>query len=342
MANIKDVARLAGVSLGTVSNVLNHPDRVSPELRARVETAIADLGFVRNEPARQLRAGHSRTFAVVVLDIANPFFAELIAGAEDVAVEHDAAVIVCNSAGDPERETAHLRHLGQQRVLGILLSPIQETAAAQLLAAQRSRPPVVFVDRVPTGPGFASVAVDDVRGGALVGELLTAAGHGRVTYIGGPPALRQVTDRLHGLRSTFRGHDIEAVHLDEMTIRAGARALNELLDRPADRRPQALFCANDLLAIGAVNAATRRGVSVPEELTIVGYDDIDFAETAGVALTTVRQPARAIGRRAAELLLQQVADPQAERANVVFQPELVIRSSSRAVRTGPVADVIVP
>ncbi|NEB75811.1 LacI family transcriptional regulator [Streptomyces sp. SID14478] len=334
MANIKDVARLAGVSLGTVSNVLNHPDRVGPELKARVESAIAELGFVRSEPARQLRAGQSRTIAVVVLDIANPFFAELIAGAEDVAAAHDAAVIVCNSAGDPARETAHLRHLGQQRVLGVLLSPIQETAAAQLLAAQRSRPPVVFVDRVPTGPGFASVSVDDVHGGALVGELLAAAGHQRVTYVAGPAALRQVTDRLHGLRATFRGHEIDVVHVEEMTIRAGARALGELYARPADRRPQALFCANDLLAIGAVNAAMRLGIAVPQELAIVGYDDIDFAETAGVALTTVRQPAREIGRRAAQLLLEEVADPTAERPTVVFRPELVTRTSSGPAPAG--------
>lgn len=333
MSNIKDVARLAGVSLGTVSNVLNHPDRVSQELRERVEHAINELGFVRNEPARQLRAGQSRTIAVVVLDIANPFFADLIAGAEDVAAEQGAQVIVCNSDGDPAREAAHLQYLGQQRVLGILLSPIQEAVAAQLLAARRNSPPVVFVDRVPAGPGFASVSVDDVHGGALVGELFTAAGHERVTYIGGPHTLRQVSDRLHGLRSTFRGGEIDVVAAPELTIRAGAAALGELLARPADRRPQALFCANDLLAIGAVNAATRLGVSVPDDLTIVGYDDIDFAETAGVALTTVRQPARAIGRRAAELLLREVTDGAAP-TSLVFKPELVVRSSSLPVTTG--------
>ncbi|GAA2893945.1 LacI family DNA-binding transcriptional regulator [Pseudonocardia halophobica] len=332
MASIKDVARLAGVSLGTVSNVLNRPERVSPERRARVERAIEELGFVRSEPARQLRAGLSRTIAVVVLDVANPFFTDIIEGAEELAEQHDAQVVVCNSGGDPEREARHLDRLVQQQVLGILLSPVHEVVSAQLLAARRRHPPVVFVDRVPAAPGFASVAVDDVHGGALVGDLLSTTGHEHIAFAGGPMSLRQVVDRLHGLRSTFRGRRVDVVETPELTIRAGARVLDDLLARPARDRPTALFCANDLLAIGVLNACMRRRIAVPDELSVVGYDDIDFAETASVALTTVGQPGRRLGREAVELLLAEVGGveaPAGSPRNLVFEPELVVRSSTR-------------
>lgn len=331
MASIKDVARLAGVSLGTVSNVLNRPERVSPQRRARVERAIADLGFVRSEPARQLRAGMSRTVAVVVLDVTNPFFGEIVEGAEEIAEQHDAQVVVCNSAGDPAREARHLDRLLQQQVLGILLSPVHEVASAQLLASRRLHPPVVFVDRVPAGPGFASVAVDDVRGGELVGELLSDTGHERIAFAGGPPSLRQVVDRLHGLRSSFRGRDrIRVLDVDDLSVRSGAAVLDQILAIPAGTRPTAVFCANDLLAIGVLNACVRRGIAVPDELSVVGYDDILFAETAGVALTTVAQPARRLGGEAARLLLDEDAQPR----NPVFEPELVVRSSTRANTVG--------
>lgn len=334
MASIRDVARLAGVSLGTVSNVLNRPDRVTPERRERVERAIADLGFVRSEAARQLRAGASRTIAVVVLDVANPFFSGIVAGAEEVADTVDAQVIVCNSDGSPAREARHLERLSQQRVLGVLLSPVNETASAQLLAGRRQHPPVVFVDRVPDGPGFASVAVDDVRGGALVGELLQDTGHTRIAYAGGPAELRQVTDRLHGVRSTFRG-DVDVLDTAGLTIRDGAGVLDRLLATPVASRPTAVFCANDLLAIGVLNGCVRRGIAVPDELSIVGYDDIAFAETAGVALTTVAQPARELGRTAVQLLLDEVAGRPSGQRTIVFEPRLTLRSSTRAAAPAP-------
>lgn len=331
MASIKDVARLAGVSLGTVSNVLNRPERVGPERRARVERAIAELGFVRSESARQLRAGLSRTVAVVVLDVTNPFFGDIVAGAEEVAERHDAQVIVCNSAGDPDREARHLERLVEQQVLGILLSPVHEMAAVRSLAGRRLHPPVVFVDRVPPGPGdFASVAVDDVRGGELVGELLTRSGHSRIAFAGGPVGLRQVADRLHGLRAAFGGgHRIHVLDDVGLTIRAGADVVGQILGVPAESRPTAVFCANDLLAIGVLNACIRRGVAVPDELSVVGYDDIGFAETASVPLTTIAQPARRLGAEAATMLLSGTGSE----GNVVFQPELVLRSSVRTVRT---------
>src|SRR3954453_10886002 len=166
MASIKDVARLAGVSVGTASNVLNRPGSVSPERRARVERAIAELGFVRNESARHLRAGSSRTIGLVVLDIANPFFTDVARGVEDVANAEGLAVILCNSDDRPEKEAAYLDLLAEQRVQGVLITPTAQLSPnlASLLSRET---PVVFVDRQAPGPDHCSAAVDDVLGGRL-------------------------------------------------------------------------------------------------------------------------------------------------------------------------------
>jgi LacI family transcriptional regulator len=162
---IKHVAAAAGVSVGTVSNVVNRPHLVAPATLARVQAAIADLGFVRNESARQLRAGRSRTIALVVLDVGNPFFTDVGHGVEAVAEAGDVMVVICNSAEDAARERRHLDMLQQQRVLGVLISPV-DTAGSHLHELARAGIPVVLVDRA-AGPDLCSVAVDDVHGGSL-------------------------------------------------------------------------------------------------------------------------------------------------------------------------------
>lgn len=347
MASVKDVARSAGVSVGTVSNVLNRPEGVSPVLRERVERAIADLGFVRNESARQLRAGSSRTIAVVVLDVANPFFADVVAGADEAAEEHDDLVIVCSSAGSAEREARHLRRLEQQRVLGVLLSPVDNAPGAAQVEVRRRGTPVVLLDRGTPDPGQSSVAVDDVRGGALAGEHLLSLGHRRLGFVGGPLGLRQVAERLEGLRSVAAaaGARVDVVESAGTSVRAGSQAAAQVLGLPPGERPTALLCANDLLAIGVLNECLRRGVRVPDDVALVGYDDISFAATTTVALTSVRQPRQLLGRTAVRLLLDQVgprrppvagssAPPAGSRAGeqVVFAPELVVRASTTGGR----------
>lgn len=332
MASVKDVARSAGVSVGTVSNVLNRPEGVSPALRERVERAIAELGFVRNESARQLRAGSSRTIAVVVLDVANPFFTDVVAGAEEVAEDHDALVIVCNSAGSAERESRHLLRLEQQRVMGVLLSPVRDAPSGAVVDVRRRGTPIVLVDRGTPDPDQSSVAVDDVRGGVLAGEHLRSLGHRCVAYVGGPVGLRQVEERLQGLRAGIGDVELRVVVSAGTSVRAGSQAAAGILGLPEDERPTAIFCANDLLAIGVLNECLRRGVSVPRDVSLVGYDDIAFAATTSVALTSVRQPRQLLGRTAAELLLTEVGDGPRHGARavaqVVYEPELVVRGST--------------
>ncbi|MBZ5738997.1 LacI family DNA-binding transcriptional regulator [Nocardioides mangrovi] len=331
-ASVKDVAAAAGVSLGTVSNVLNRPDRVSPETRERVQRAMSDLGFVRNESARQLRAGTSRTLAYVMLDASNPFFTDVAAGIDTAAESVDLALVLCNSRNSAQRERSHLALLEQQRVQGVLITPVEPDSPALEELAQRGTP-VVVVDRTRADQSFCSVAVDDVLGGRLAVEHLLDRGHTRVAYVGGPRHLGQVADRLRGARDAWsaagRPEDaLVEVETAALTVNEGREAGARLAGLPARRRPTAAFCANDLLALGLLQHAISSGVRVPEELAIVGYDDIDFAAAAAVPLTSVRQPRQLLGRTAAELVLDESANADHTHRQVLFTPELVARAST--------------
>ncbi|MER6005438.1 LacI family DNA-binding transcriptional regulator [Nonomuraea sp. NPDC051941] len=329
--NIKEVAQLARVSVGTVSNVLNRPEIVSPATRERVFEAIKKLGFVRNEVARHLRVGRSRTVGLVVLDVSNPFFVDVAQGAESVADDHDSMVVLCNSAGDPGRERRHLDQLEQQRVMGILITPVEmESPWLEELAARGT--PVVLVDSPATGLQ-CSVAVDDRLGGQIAGAHLIERGHRRIMFVGGPTSIRQVADRHAGISSAVAAAD-GAVELltstaPTLTVAEGRAVGERVAALPADERPTAAFCANDMMALGFLQAMATHGLRVPEDLAIIGYDDIDFAAAAAVPLSSIRQPRELLGRTAIDLLLEEVADPEQHRhRQVIFQPDLVIRESS--------------
>jgi DNA-binding LacI/PurR family transcriptional regulator len=329
VAGIKQVAQEAGVSIGTVSNVLNHPEAVAPATRLKVLAAIAKLGWVRNGPASQLRAGRGRTIALVVLDVANPFFTDVARGAELVAEAGGAMVVVCNSGEDAARERRHLDLLEEQRVLGVLITPVDTIDNARLDTFVARGTPVVLVDRGSGHPDRCSVAVDDLDGGRQVGAHLRSLGHRRIAFAGGPFTVQQVADRHTGLVSAL-GDDIAltVVTTAGLTIAAGRDAAARIAELPADERPTAVFCANDLLAIGVLQECTRRRLRVPADIAIVGYDDIEFAAAAAVPLSSVRQPREELGRTAAALLLDEVQDPLHRHRHVVFDPELVIRDST--------------
>ena len=332
---MKDVAAAAGVSLGTVSNVMNRPGMVSAATRDRVERAMAELGFVRNESARQLRAGTSRTLAYVMLDGTNPFFHDVAQGIELAADDADLSLFICNSNGRAAREEVHLDRLMQQRVQGILITPVNPDSPT-LDELSRRGIPVVIVDRVRAGGGFCSVAVDDVFGGRLAVEHLIEQGHRRVAFIGGPDSIGQVRERLQGAREIWAeaGYDPEdLVNLptDALTVGAGRAAGERLAGLPARRRPTAAFCANDLIALGLLQQAIGSGRRVPADLAIVGFDDIEFAAAAAVPLTSVRQPRQELGRAAAQLVLDEAA-PGHEHQQATFIPELVARASTAGAR----------
>jgi LacI family transcriptional regulator len=341
--SIREVAAHAGVSLGTVSNVLNRPDIVAKSTRDRVNAAIKTLGFVRNESARQLRAGRSRTIGLVVLDVANPFFTDVALGVEDEASMSGLAVILCNSNEQLDKEVGYLDMLEEHRVQGILITPVAgDTERLDWL--QRRGTPVVLVDRRSPAGGQCSVSVDDVLGGDLAVSHLLAGGHERIVYIGGPASLRQVADRCDGAARALRnaGRDpatLTTVDTCALNVAGGREAGTVITQLPADCRPTAAFCANDLVALGLLQEMTSRGIRVPEDLAIVGYDDIEFAAAAAVPLTSVRQPRQQLGQTAAQLLLEEATATGAHKhRQVIFQPELVVRHSSQPTGTVPAGD----
>ncbi|ATL25813.1 LacI family DNA-binding transcriptional regulator [Streptomyces formicae] len=333
MVGIKDVAKHAGVSVGTVSNVINRPDTVSEGTRHKVQAVIDRLGYVRSESARQLRAGRSRIMALLVLDMGNPFFVDVARGAERAAREAGLCVTVCNSGQSPAEEAEYLALFAEQRVRGVLLTPADATGR-NIAAFRRHGIPFVLVDRVADGATECSVSVDDVLGGGLAVRHLVDTGHRSIAYVSGPPSLKQVRDRRVGALRALAEAGLDASLLRELPTErldvaagrdAGARILGLAV------RPTAVFCANDLLALGVLQAMYAAEVSVPEDIAIVGYDDIEFAAAAVVPLTSVRQPAVTMGAMAAELLMEETesGDPAAhEHRRVVLMPELVVRRSS--------------
>jgi LacI family transcriptional regulator len=336
-ASIREVAAYAGVSVGTVSNVLNRPDIVAEPTRSRVRAAIEQLGFIRNESARQLRAGRSRTIGLVVLDVANPFFTDVARGVEDEASESGLAVILCNSDDQQAKETHYLELLEEHRVQGILITPVS-AADERLARLQRRGTPVVLVDSRSPTRGQCSVSVDDVLGGELAVTHLLEDGHTRIAFVGGPLSIRQVADRHEGaLRALDRAgasaDDLSMIETPALNVAAGQRAGAAIAELPAARRPSAVFCANDLLALGVLQEMTARRIRVPDSICLIGYDDIDFAAAAAVPLSSVRQPRQLLGRTAAQLLLDEALGEGAhQHRQVVFEPELVVRQSSRAKR----------
>ena len=334
-----DVAREAGVAVGTVSNVLNHPELVAPATRQHVLEAMSALGFVRNESARQLRAGRSRTIGLVVLDVANPFFTDVARGAEEVAGEAGLSILLCNSSEDGQREASYLDLLTEQRVLGVLITPVDATST-RLDVLRAKGIPVVLVDQRARLRGPCSVSVDDVLGGRLAVEHLLERGHRRLAFAGGPLSMRQVEDRLLGARQALGAAGVAddaltVLTTHGLTIASGREVGQRIAALPAGARPTAIFCANDLLALGVLQEMTGAGIRVPEELAIVGYDDIIFAEAAAVPITSVRQPRHELGRTAAALLLEEAQARKGHRhRQVEFSPELVVRRSS-AARVAP-------
>ncbi len=328
--SVREVAAAAGVSVGTVSNVLNRRDKVAADTVERVLAVIDDLGFVRNDAARQLRAGRSRSIGLVVPDAGNPFFADVARGAEERAEEERLSVLLGNSDEDPSRENRYLDLFREQRVNGVLISPASDVLD-KLDRVQSAGIPVVLVDHELPGSAFCSVAVDDVEGGYLAVRHLIDIGRRRIAFIGGPSSIVQVANRLRGARRAVEetpDATLELIEMPALTVLNGRAAGEEIVGRAV--RPEAIFAANDLLAVGLLQAFSMFStVRVPEDIALIGYDDIDFAAAAVVPLSSIRQPARLIGHTAVDLLLRSIDDADGDyERNVRFRPELVTRAST--------------
>ncbi|HTV11685.1 MAG TPA: substrate-binding domain-containing protein [Acidimicrobiales bacterium] len=329
---ISDVATLAGVSLGTVSNVLNRPFMVAPATRERVLDAIDMTGFVRSTAAHQLRVGKSRTVGVVLIDLANPFFAEMVRGAERVLRDEGYVLMVCSSDESMERERRYLRVLEEHRVDGLLIAPVAPELDSVAELAGRGIP-CVLIDRDGSGVDLCSVTVDDTRGGELAASHLFDLGHNSIALVNGPLSIRQCADRREGAWRALRRArrtapaTIEEISVSALTVEQGEAAAAALLS--SSPPPSAVMCANDLLALGVLKGLTEAGVDVPGNVALVGYDDVSFASMLSPSLTSVRQPKFELGAAAAELLLEETARSDHRHHSVRFEPELIVRASSR-------------
>lgn len=336
VVSIRDVAVSAGVSVGTVSNVLNRPETVSAESAARVLKAIDDLGYVRNDAARKLRAGVSTTVGFVVLNGQNPFFNDVVRGAEDEASRHSIAVLYGNTDEDTDRERMYLDLFEEQQVRGVLISPYGDILPRlERLRARGIR--AVLVDRFGGTSRFSSVSVDSVAGGRMAVEHLIETGRRRIAFVGGPMEMRQVTDRLAGARvaadNALDAVELEVLATDAMTVEQGVAVGAKVLSRPRRDWPDAMFAANDLVALGLLQSLVVGGrMLVPDEIALIGFDDISFAAAAAVPITSIRQPSRMIGRTALRILLEECDDRELIPRQTVFQPELVVRRSTATGR----------
>ncbi|MDE3724589.1 LacI family DNA-binding transcriptional regulator [Nocardiopsis sp. N85] len=338
---ITEVARHAGVSPGTVSNVLNRPERVASATRRRVEAAIAELDYVRNSSGSSLRSGRSSSVGLLVLDVTNPFFTEVSRGVEDEAVTQGLAVVLLNSAEARDRQRRNIRLLAEQRAAGAVVMPVDDDLS-DLLWLRRQGTAWVALDRGDVGEDVGcSVSVDNLAGGLIAGRHLIGLGHEQVTFLAGPFSIEQVRQRHEGLRTAFAeagmdpGGAVRVVERPLLNPEQGEQAVDAVLAGGPRQRPSAVLCANDQLALGLMKGLGRRGLRVPDDLSVMGYDDVDFADLIHPGLTTVAQPKYRLGRAAMRLLNSELDHPEHHvHERILFTPELVVRGSTAVHRTG--------
>ena len=325
---IKDVADLAGVSVTTVSHALNQTRYVNHELVRRVQNAIKSLGYRPNALARGLRRKETRIFGVVMPDNSNPYFAELARSIEDACFEKGYSVILCNSDENPVKEQAYLSLLVEKQVDGIVFVASENDCSALRIVRDRDIP-VVVLDRELKDVPYDSIVVDNRQGGRQATSHLIAGGHRRIGCICGPQHLTSAKERLQGYRDAISDarlpHDPRLIHAGNFHIGTGYTAMEKLLG--LSDPITAVFASNDLMAIGALRAIAALTLRVPDDISIVGFDDVSFAMYTEPPLTTITQPLGEIGKLATELLLGRVSGDHRGPRRYCLATGLVVRAS---------------
>lgn len=329
---IREVAREAGVSVATVSHALSGKRPVSRRTRSRIAKAVERLGYRPNPIAAAMTTGRTQTLGMVVPDIANPFFGELLAAVERTAAGHGYSVVASSSELGPELEARAVRALQDRRVDAVIYLPWSPEPTPGVAGLVEGGTRLVWLDEELAGiPAEASVlVVDNVRGGELAGEHLAAAGHARAGIVAGPLELPTAQQRVEGFRSVLPDSPLRGA--EAYTVSAGRTAALALLT--AEPELTALFCANDLIALGALAAARELGRDVPADLSLVGFDDSFLAAAVTPALTTVQQPLARLGKEAAEVAIELAEGTRHEPVRRMLPVELVVRESTAPVLAG--------
>jgi DNA-binding LacI/PurR family transcriptional regulator len=330
-ATINDVARSAGVSKATVSKFLNRTHPVSVGTKAKIAAAIAELRFEPNRVAQGLSLRRSHTIGLVVANIANPFYAELIRGAEDVAANRGYTLLLASTDGEPQRESGIVKALRQRQVDGIAFASVR-LDDREVTALARDGVQIVLASRHLPDAEVDMVLVDSFRGAQLAVEHLIGHGHKRIAYVGGPESIAQFQDRLRGWRHSLEAAGLPilpelCLSLEKMDIDAGAAAANKLLG--LSEPPTAIFAATDNLAFGILKACDQVRCPVPDRLALVGFDNVPFGEIALVPLTSVDGAGLLIGQRSMALLIDRIESGVKRTTNRIYilEPRLRIRRS---------------
>lgn len=331
MASLQEVARHANVSIATVSRVLNKSEKVVPETRAIVEQSLRELGYRPSRVARRLRMkdGRAHLVGLIIPDIQNPFYAEIARGVEDAAYAAEYALLLCNSDENPDKERFYLEVMRSESVDGIVLPPFDDTDSAVIDIAATGMP-VVCVDRSMVKLKTDLVEVDNHRGAFEAVMHLLDKGHKNIGLIEGRSQVSTSRERRRGYLDALaeRGVTVrkDLMRSGDFKQESGRVLANELL--ALRKPPTALFVCNNLMTVGALAAIHQRGLRVPQDVAIVGFDDLPWAEALDPPLTVVRQPAYDVGRQAMELLLKRIMEPERAPVTVRLLPELVTRRST--------------
>jgi len=330
MTTIKDVALHAGVSITTVSHVLNDTRHVSEQGRERVQAAVHALGYVPSAVARSLKSNTTSTLGMLIPNSSNPYFAEIVRIVEDRCFAAGYTLILCNTDDEPHRQSVYIKVLAERRIDGlIVVSTGNDDSLVKQLHGLKL--PIVLVDREIADPTCDLVETAHMQGGLLAVRHLLSLGHRRIACIGGPAGVLPSEQRIEGWRMALAetGASLDANTLlwrGGFTSQGGYEAMHAILR--TDQPPSAVFACNDLMAIGALRAAHETSVRVPDELSIVGFDDIELSGYTSPPLTTVAQPKSHIGALAVDMLLERVSHRRQEPRKVVLQPELRVRAST--------------
>lgn len=328
-ATIHDVARRAAVSAATVSRVVSGSRAVNPVLAERVQTAVAELGYEPNRLARGLRTQRAQVWGLVISDIRNPFFTDMVRGIEDAASESDHSLVLCNSDEDLDKERGYLDLIASERMAGAILAPADSgrTDPAGLLAHGI---PVVTVDRRLTSADLDAVVVDSVGGSEDAVTHLVDQGYRRIGCITGPATTTTGAERLEGYRRALARARIhvepELIRIGDFKETSARRAAIELLGL-ADP-PEAIFCANNLMTLGMLRALSESAVRIPDDVAVAAFDDPEWAPLVEPPITSVAQPVYEMGRKAGELLLGRINGDRSPARTIRFRPTLRIRASS--------------
>ena len=332
MSSIRDVARAAGVSTATVSHVINKTRFVSDEVRARVLEAVGSCSYYPNAHARSLASGRSNIIGLLISDIANPFFPELVKSIEAAAFEHGYDVVLSNTNYDPERTSHYVKRLIERKVAGVALMT-SELDPALIGELARKEVPVVFLDPGELGAHMSNLRVDYGTGIEQVIRHVVSLGHEQIAFIGGPSHLRSAARRLEAFRSSMGRHLPDSplrIYQGDFKLEGGRRAAREILN--GSQRPTAVVTANDMMALGAMAEFRDASLEIPGDISIVGFDDIAFAALANPPLTTVCLPRDELGRRAVEALVETISHPEQQRCDVSISTHLIVRSSTAQAR----------